>query len=105
MLVDQLVAGHAEVGLEHVRLEGEAPTLSRQVDLIQKLFVGHWHLTSYQEVKVSHVRACVDLNAVVKKLIDNDIHWHTFALLLHSLCSDCMISALNIGRTCMPVQY
>lgn len=44
MLVDELAAGHAEVGLEHVRLEGGASALSRQVDLIQQLLVRHRHL-------------------------------------------------------------
>lgn len=44
VLVDQLAASHAKVGLEHVRLKGAALALSRQVDLRQQLLVCHRHL-------------------------------------------------------------
>ena len=43
MFVDQLAAGHAEVGLEHVRLEGRAATLPREMDLVEQVLVRDWH--------------------------------------------------------------
>ena len=46
MLVHQLAARCADVGLERMRLEPGAGCLARQVDLAQELWIGHRHIVA-----------------------------------------------------------